>query len=52
MNSMEPKDELQTPKTCPVHQRPNENAMPGWLKFVLLALAIAGFILTIYFLRY
>jgi hypothetical protein len=33
-------------------QRPNENAMPGWFKFVLLALAIAGFVLTIYFLRY
>jgi hypothetical protein len=52
MESTEPKNELQTPKTCPVHQRLNKDAMPGWLKFVLLALAIAGFVLTIYFLRY
>jgi len=52
VDSKEPKDELQTPKACPVHQRLNENVMPGWLKFLLLALAIAGFVLTMDFLRY
>ncbi len=44
-------DEPQTPKTCPSHERLNETVIKGWLKYLLLAIAIGGFILAMKLLR-
>jgi hypothetical protein len=44
--SKPPKMLPETPKTCPRHQIIPSDALPGWMKFALLALAVAGFIMA------
>jgi hypothetical protein len=40
-----------TPKTVPGHQKPNLPIMPAWLKFVLLATGIVGFVVALLLCR-
>ena len=39
-------DEPLTPQACPPHLKPNQVVMSGWLKFLIVVLAIGGFILA------